>query len=497
MGFKTDESFLRYLSMGVVGTQRVREYLSHLGHRMIELERGSGTNKVWAIKPKRVRVPDLICLSCGTRVESRAKSNLAIAMSHSPSRDNRSWDSGLRNTDLVAFVACREDSEERFRWRASEHVNLFRVEDLRQSFPQARTSQRKSLREGAEISVTWPSYVPKVNATVTQVSQDTIHYVKDDGTKGVYKLKGHLTGGHIHVKPGDQIKAGEVIAASIVASVGEFRCPGASYDFLADLMGEKVDRETLYAAVKAVSYLDSGQQDVIARLSEIAEKHPDLLIRLEAAASLARIGNDLGWRLLSNAAHNSSLPETVRMEAILVLGELEESKARDILVAVAQDRENHSELRAAAVWGLGRIDSNIVETVFPWAYDDDNVVAAHALTVCARAISVGDVEQLLGRIGADDRRSAAAVRILMYSASNHLPRLMNHLRDSQDSATRDWLSYLLGIMGRGAVEPYLELLGDSCDEVKRRVELLWYCYHRDWTLSSKVADQIESLRLQH
>src|SRR5690606_23156257 len=127
-------------------------------------------------------------------------------------------------------------------------------------------------------------------------------------------------------------------------------------------MGEKVDRETLYAAVKAVSYLDSGQQDVIARLSEIAEKHPDLLIRLEAAASLARIGNDLGWRLLSNAAHNSSLPETVRMEAILVLGELEESKARDILVAVAQDRENHSELRAAAVWGLGRIDSNIVET---------------------------------------------------------------------------------------------------------------------------------------
>lgn len=71
--FKTDASFLEKLAMGAIGTRRVFFDLEAQGHKPLELERGSMSFKLWkAIKIKRARVPDLICLGCGQRIESRA-----------------------------------------------------------------------------------------------------------------------------------------------------------------------------------------------------------------------------------------------------------------------------------------------------------------------------------------------------------------------------------------------------------------------------------------
>lgn len=85
--FKTDESFLQKIAMGAIGTKRTFQNLEAQGHRPIELERGSMSYKIWKnIKIKRVRVPDILCLRCGHRVESRAKTRMEIAMSHSRSR---------------------------------------------------------------------------------------------------------------------------------------------------------------------------------------------------------------------------------------------------------------------------------------------------------------------------------------------------------------------------------------------------------------------------
>ena len=93
---KTDESFLEKIAIGATGTRRVFEDLERQGHVPIELERGSRSFKIWkAIKIKRVRVPDILCTRCGHRIESRAKTNLSISMSHSSSDAERGWDAGL------------------------------------------------------------------------------------------------------------------------------------------------------------------------------------------------------------------------------------------------------------------------------------------------------------------------------------------------------------------------------------------------------------------
>ena len=109
MAFKQDEDFLRYITMGAEGSAAVSRNLRDVyGHTTIELERYAMANKIWATKIKRLRLADLVCLSCGRRVEARAKSDLRVRMSHS-NADGRNWDAGLRDDDLCAFVPCGRD----------------------------------------------------------------------------------------------------------------------------------------------------------------------------------------------------------------------------------------------------------------------------------------------------------------------------------------------------------------------------------------------------
>ncbi|MDA8186635.1 MAG: hypothetical protein M0T85_00640 [Dehalococcoidales bacterium] len=106
--FKSDESFLEKIAIGVTGTRQTFDDLSHQGHRPLELERGSMSFKIWkAIKIKRVRVPDILCLRCSRRVESRAKTKMELSMSHSMAVQQRGWDFGLDDEDRIAFTSCR------------------------------------------------------------------------------------------------------------------------------------------------------------------------------------------------------------------------------------------------------------------------------------------------------------------------------------------------------------------------------------------------------
>src|SRR5882672_9730576 len=94
--------------MGALGARRVCELMAHAGLQPIELERYSRSNKIWMTKVKRLRLPDLLCVRTGLRVEVRGKSKLAIRMSDAPNNPQRRWFANLNADDMVAFVHCRE-----------------------------------------------------------------------------------------------------------------------------------------------------------------------------------------------------------------------------------------------------------------------------------------------------------------------------------------------------------------------------------------------------
>src|SRR5258708_3065990 len=95
--------------MGALASQRVMDAMKAAGLKPIELERYSCSNKIWMTKVKRLRLPDLLCVATGVRVEVRAKSDLAIRMSDALANPKRRWFSGLNGDDLIAFVHCREE----------------------------------------------------------------------------------------------------------------------------------------------------------------------------------------------------------------------------------------------------------------------------------------------------------------------------------------------------------------------------------------------------
>jgi hypothetical protein len=133
--FKADDSFLEKVSIGAIGTQKVFEHLKAQGHTPIELERGSMSYKIWKkIKIKRIRVPDILLVNCGVRIESRAKTNLEITMSHSLSDQERGWDFGLKPNDFVALVSCEKNGEEPIDWHADDLVQYISVADLKRTF---------------------------------------------------------------------------------------------------------------------------------------------------------------------------------------------------------------------------------------------------------------------------------------------------------------------------------------------------------------------------
>ena len=84
LAFKPDSSFFKKIALGAVGSRHVAQDLERLGHQIIEFERGAMDTKLWKdVKRKRVRIPDLVCKLCGLRVESRAKTEAELSMSHS------------------------------------------------------------------------------------------------------------------------------------------------------------------------------------------------------------------------------------------------------------------------------------------------------------------------------------------------------------------------------------------------------------------------------
>ncbi|MGH9585202.1 MAG: hypothetical protein ACRD4O_19975 [Bryobacteraceae bacterium] len=161
--------------MALWGSRAICNDLSSHGHQMVELERGSTGTKLWKeVKRKRVRIPDLVCVHCGQRAESRAKTKAELAMSHSATDQERAWDFGMIETDLIGFPVCEPIDEKYWSagrlqsdasywhernwvlWELKGRINYFRVGAFR-AVPPTKTDT-KGVTEGSETSISWHAH---------------------------------------------------------------------------------------------------------------------------------------------------------------------------------------------------------------------------------------------------------------------------------------------------------------------------------------------------
>lgn len=408
MGFKEDADFARFVSMGAVGTAAVaRQLRDDHKHSPIELERYAMANKVWQTKVKRLRLPDLVCVRCGRRVESRAKSKLGIILSHSET-PGREWDAGgMRSDDLYAFVKADLSIFPPY----TGTPIYFTTGALRASVDGAKRSIRKAASEGSEVTLTWQTWIPAKSGRFRGIDeQDRLIADWEDGrTTKYWHWKKWLEPRYIYLEPDDFFTGEETIVAGIVAATPNIDCPGNTWDLLSDL--DATDAADRYTAIKAAGTTERA--DLVPLLAAIAQnEHEDWRVRVEAFGSLARVQPE-AWTngLYALAMDPSGRPEQ-QMEAVFVLSEIPTSEAASALASVALNDELSAEVRSASAWGLGQGASPSPHLLLPLTVNEDPLVALHAITAIEELPDDLARTLISWMAEPDERRAAVAAQLL-------------------------------------------------------------------------------------
>ncbi len=488
MAFKTDWSFLDKISMGAAGTQAVIDRLNDMGHEVIELERYCTSNKIWATKIKRLRIPDLLCLRCGRRIESRAKSKLGIIMSDSEHNEERRWFCGLRDNDWVAFVQCFRNTENQ--WTASDTVNLFSIGGMKETESQSKLGQLKSVFEGSERDRTWACYSPGYSGTVIAIENepDGGNRLRLRGANGRNRSKRLSADQYIYVDVGDTFTEDARILAGVVPPICNCGCGDDQYDFFGDLTAS--DNETVYIAVKALGFLPMSSQTIqeLQRVARAASM--DSRIRLEAYASMLRLGIDL-WEEMYQFAFSLESIE-LKTEYVLILGELANMEAAEILFRILQDESNSEELRAAAVWSLKPLPA-VLSRAVPFCFASEQIVANHAIAKMKRHFCTELTSSVINEFCDDDHRNAVCAYLL--ATANNVDYMMVFRRYLEAEGTiRNWMLYTIGISRKECYAEYIEVEDPNAAETKTKLMLLWDCHPA--SLSGTQIDSIAFLEQQ-
>lgn len=456
MPFKANTSFLRFLSMGAAGVHRTMETLRRRGFEPIELERYCGSNKIWSTKIKRLRLPDLLCVRTGLRVEVRAKTDLRIRMSDTPSKQGRAWDVGLRDNDLVAFISC---SFQDHRPIPAYQPVFVSVGALRSSIAASTVGPPKSATEGAERDRTWPATVPSRDGTVLEVTGDRIiTEMHADRTRAARRQTYLLKGKTPYIGPGQTFKAHSQIICGAPRSLAELSdFLNYNYDPIAALESDSaVDR---YAAVRALAHRPELGTNRTTVLENVLDHESDERVLLEAAGAAALVGSSYGEETLSSFIWGDDGRPDLRMETVIILTELGDTPfAREQLMQIAgSDRFRDDELRQAAVWGLGKKGLRRYEDLLGFIDDGDDDVALHAIAGFDHNTPPNTINSLVSDLASSgERRCAAASATLAAIGSD---TAIMALATVAHAAHNDWIIATLGRMPPERVRRLLA--GDS------------------------------------
>jgi len=409
MGFKADTSFLRFLTMGARGTLSVIDELRRAGFTPIELERYSTNNKIWSTKIKRLRLPDLLCVQTGLRIEVRAKASLEIRMSHAPKKADRHWDAGLRPEDIIALVPCRDVNGMP---EVTGAPSYFGVDVLRASMDARRLSALKAASEGSEQYLTWPSIVSKRPGRVLECDSEwlSVEWGGDGAPSRRYRYA--LRGKRSYVTSGQNFAANTVVLAGTPSGFADLTLYRSQrYQPLDALRGANIiDR---YSAAKALAFRPDLRNAARPILESRIGKEEDGRLALEIAGTAASLGAQAGLDYIHQALWHGE-EASLRMEAAFIATEIGvRSECEQVTTLLTEIAGNHKrfqgdEVRQAAVWGLGRAGVRRYDLLLDLLTDKEEDVALHAIAAFGSDVQEPVVRKLVARLGDGALREAAA-----------------------------------------------------------------------------------------
>jgi hypothetical protein len=487
LALKPDSSFFRKIVIGAVGARSVCSDLASHGHQMVELERGSTDTKLWKeVKRKRVRIPDLVCVRCGQRAESRAKTNAELAMSHSATDEARAWDFGMVDSDLIGFPICQAVEEQYWsagrlnssasywhernwvRWRLAGKINYFRVGAFRGT--KFSKSSMKGVTEGSETSICWDAVFSSRTGTVEGCEGNRITIRREsDGHRHTRSIPSNL---NLLVATGDRVEVNQVIASAL-ATVGDasLSCSGSlPANHIPDLLGSR-ERTQRFTGVKLARLRHDGDHcDAVAGLA--ADKEEDIYIRLEGLSYLAAVCGRAPAEIFSGYLDNPD-PQT-QLESVIAVGEVGSPEAVEVLSGILDDSALPYFLRSAAAWSLGRIGTAAAISRLVKAFADIDISIREEALEGITSIGGAAVPILLaGLRGTAMDVAAGCAEALRQQASLPTEVVSELSQGIQESNASDWAIWLLGHLPRERVAPAIVGLQGSAPRLHYAISLLW------------------------
>ena len=204
-------------------------------------------------------------------------------------------------------------------------------------------------------------------------------------------------------------------------------------------------------------------------MSTLSNVDEHIYVRLEAAASLARQGNEYGVAFIKSCLTDSYLQN--RLEAVIVLGEIATEVAGQLLIDVLLDSKQHSEIRAGAAWALGELhDESAITALINSFIAVDNEIRIEAARALAKLASqfTSDILQKLPESSPEKRPGIAWA--LSKSGRFVLQDMLDILVDDD---ARQWVAYVLGTQDQQRFLHEIERLKAQDREVYFAVTVLW------------------------
>ncbi len=488
LSLKPDSSFFRKIVVGAVGARAVCEDLARFGHHCVELERGATDSKLWKdVKRKRVRIPDLVCLRCGQRVECRAKTKTELAMSHSEQAE-RTWDFGMVPQDWIAFPVCepvreaqrmvgRLDGSNSYwhertwvEWQVSGYINYVSVESFRSRL-HAR-SHIKGVTEASENFIGWDATFSSRKGPVLQVdiTERKVKIGLEGGSRPhTWTIPEHCD---ILVSPGDTVQKTQLIAASVPPVFPErLACPDSLAEgHLAHLLGSR-ERTQRFTGIKLARLL--GNDDYESAAQELsADPEEDVYVRLEAVSYLvSRCGTEATLGFLPYL--DSGDPQT-QLEAVIALGDAGTQDAVSLLAAILSSSDRPLFIKSAAAWSLRQIgtDESTAELTSAFASVDDALryEALENLVGFGREACAG---LLRGLFHEDERVVAGCAEALRQQDTlpqDVIDMVLQHVQAGEPSK---WIVWLVGHLPRDQVQSAIAHLQQNSPELHYAITLIW------------------------
>jgi hypothetical protein len=510
LSFKPDSSFFRKIVIGAVGARAVCDDLAQHGHQLVELERGSTNSKLWKdVKRKRVRIPDLVCVRCGTRVECRAKTEAGLTMSHSPTDAERAWDFGMVDADWIAFPVCQPAQEVDWtggklqgnqscwrenrwlEWQVMRHVNYFTVQAFR-SCLHAR-SRTKGVEEGSENFIGWDATFSSRDGPVLAVDADEgrVTIALSDGTRPyTWRAK---PGARIFVSPGETVCQDQVIAATVpLLLVGDLTCRAKlPTDHIARLLSSR-ERTQRFTGIKLARLRKEPQFSRLAQdLANDGEE--DVYVRLEAVSYLvACCERSIGLF----ESYLKSGDQQTQLEAVIALGETATPEAVVILSKLLKDSSQPFFLRSAAAWSLGQVGSDLASRQLVGAFADLDVSLRYEALDNLIAVGHPASAALVGGLEADDQRIVAGCAEALRQQPNLSKKAHQELvKIIQSDRSNQWAVWLIGHLPREQFNTAIAELQYKKPELHYAISLLWSFVEswiaRRWQVNTSAAPPIE------